>query len=33
LYFASAWQLKLAVDAIRRAQDPVAAVCDRVGKL
>jgi hypothetical protein len=33
LYFASAWQLKLAVEAIRRAQDPVAAVCDRVGKL
>jgi hypothetical protein len=27
LYFASAWQLKLAVDAIGRGEDPVAAVC------
>jgi hypothetical protein len=26
LYFASAWQLKLAVDAVRRGRDPVAAV-------
>jgi hypothetical protein len=27
LYFASAWHMKLAVDALGRGQDPVAAVC------